>query len=253
LSVGSDAFPEIPNKIRGLFVDHEGALLENKRNYVMEQVYYVSSFTNSQIKQYLGSNNIPSFELSNNEMLNHMAVGINKGKIFGWFQGSSEWGPRALGNRSIIADARNKEMLKKVNLSVKFRESFRPFAPSVLYEDTETLFELPKDHYPSRFMLYVCPVKKEIADASVLPAITHVDGSARPQVVMEQYSKLYYDLLMRFKEISGYGCFLNTSFNLSGEPIVDSPADAYSSFIKSHIDTLVIGNYVIDRSDLHRT
>lgn len=140
-------------------------------------------------------------------------------------------------------------MLKTVNLSVKFRESFRPFAPSVLYEDNDYLFSLPKDQYPSRFMLYVCPVKKEIIEKNLLPAITHVDGSARPQVVMKSTNLLYFNLLEKFKEKTGVGCLLNTSFNLSGEPIVDTPEDAYRSFMKSKIDELVLGNFIIKRGN----
>jgi carbamoyltransferase len=138
-------------------------------------------------------------------------------------------------------------MLKKVNLSVKFRESFRPFAPSVLYEDAEILFDIPPDHYPSKFMLYVCPVHKSVIDQGLLPAITHVDGSARPQVVNKECNHRYYQLLEKFKEYSSVGCFLNTSFNLSGEPIVESPHDAYTSFVKSRIDHLILNNFVINR------
>lgn len=225
-------------------------LFENKRKFIMEHAYYGSDFSKDQIKSFLASKNLNYQEYSNNELTDYVAEGIDKGKIYGWFQGAAEWGPRALGNRSILADARRKEMLKTVNMSVKFRESFRPFAPSVLYEDSDYLFDLQKDHYPSRFMLYVCPVKNEIIDKKLLPAITHVDGSARPQVVMKSLNPLYYDLLEKFKERSGIGCFLNTSFNLSGEPIVNSPENAYQSFIESRIDELVLGNFVIGRPEM---
>ena len=223
------------------------ALLNNKRRYVMEHAYYGPNYGNSEIKDFLELNGITHEEYSDTEITNHVAEGLDKGKIFGWFRGAEEWGPRALGNRSILADARRKEMLRIVNLRVKFRESFRPFAPSVLYEDHDRFFCSPKDHYPSRFMLYVCPVTGKTIEANLLPAITHVDGSARPQVVMNEFNAPYYDLLNKFKEITGIGCFLNTSFNLAGQPIVNSPKDAYSSFMKSQIDELVLGNFVVER------
>lgn len=215
-------------------------LLGNKRKYVMNHVYYGSEYSNDEIKKYLNENYIEYEYMSNKSLIQHASQEIYDGKILGWFQGKSEWGPRALGNRSIIADARRKEMLKKVNLSVKFRESFRPFAPSVLSQDADTLFDIPIHHYPSKFMLYVCPVK-----TSQLPAITHVDGSARPQIVENETNQIYHELLYEFKKLSGVGCFLNTSFNLSGEPMVDSPADAYNAFEKTKIDELIIGNYII--------
>jgi carbamoyltransferase len=223
------------------------SLLNNKRKYVMEHAYYGQSFTRNEIKEFLDSNNISYEEYSENEISNHVAEGLEKGKIFGWFQGPAEWGPRALGNRSILADARRKEMLKTVNLRVKFRESFRPFAPSVMYEDTDLFFDLPKDHYPSRFMLYVCPVTEKTRSKAILPAITHVDGSARPQVVMKELSPSYYKLLEKFKERTGIGCFLNTSFNLGGKPIVNSPEDAYKSFMRCQIDELILDNLLVKR------
>ncbi len=224
------------------------SLLNNKKKYIMEHAYYGSSFTRNMVKSFLDSNNINYEEYSENEVSSYVAEGLDRGKIFGWFQGSAEWGPRALGNRSILADARRKEMLKTVNLRVKFRESFRPFAPSVMYEDADRFFDLPKDHYPSRFMLYVCPVTEKTKADDILPAITHVDGSARPQVVKKELSPSYYRLLENFKERTGIGCFLNTSFNLGGEPIVNSPKDAYESFMKCQIDELIIANFVVKRN-----
>lgn len=224
------------------------SILGHKRNFILNHAFYGNDLPRDEVKSYLDTNSIKYEELSDNNLIDYVAEGLDSGKIFGWMQGSSEWGPRALGHRSIIADARRKEMLKKVNISVKFRESFRPFAPSVLYEDATNLFNIPLDHYPSRFMLYVCPVRNR----TILPAITHVDGSARPQVVFKTDNNLlYYNLLERFKEISGYGCFLNTSFNLSGEPIVESPHDAYTSFEKTNIDELVINNFVIKHQRDH--
>ncbi|MCJ7443538.1 MAG: hypothetical protein MUO26_03240 [Methanotrichaceae archaeon] len=220
-------------------------LLNNKRIYKMEHAYYGSNYSSDEIKNFLEINSINYEKFSGNEISDYVAERLSYGKIIGWFQGQAEWGPRALGARSILADARRKDMLKMVNLKVKFRESFRPFAPSVIYEDTNQFFDLPKDHYPSRFMLYVCPVTRKTIDDNILPAVTHVDGSARPQVVKKELNPLYYNLLESFRERTGIGCLLNTSFNLSGEPIVNSPDNAYDSFKRSQIDELILGNFVI--------
>jgi carbamoyltransferase len=224
------------------------SLFGNKRKYTMEHVYFGADYDNKYVKNFLERNNVQYEELSDNEILSYAAEEIDAGKVIGFYQDKFEWGPRALGNRSILADARRKEMLKNVNLKIKFRESFRPFAPSVMDEDAEELFDIPLNHYPSRFMLYVCPVKEEVREKNMLPAITHVDGSARPQVVLKEVNPRYYRLLEKFKEISGVGCFLNTSFNLSGEPIVNSPENAYYSFSKCHMDTLILNNFVVEKN-----
>lgn len=225
--------------------------LNNERNFVMEHSYYGSDYSNEEVEKYLTDNNISFKKFEQDDILPAVAQKIADGKVIGYFQGRSEWGPRALGNRSILADARRAEMLKTVNLKIKFRESFRPFAPSVLAEDAQKFFELPPDHYPSQFMLYVCPVKEKIREQNLLPAITHVDGSARPQVVFEAVNKRYYTLLKEFKKITGIGCFLNTSFNLSDEPIVESPEDAYKSFCKSNMDVLVLNDYMVMKDVKH--
>ncbi|HWQ18496.1 MAG TPA: carbamoyltransferase N-terminal domain-containing protein [Methanotrichaceae archaeon] len=224
------------------------SVLGNKRNYTMEHSYYGSDYDRSYIREFLENSGISYEEYGNGEIPQLIAEEIDGGKVVGLFHGRSEWGPRALGNRSILADARSKDMLRNVNLKIKFRESFRPFAPSVMYEDAETLFEIPRDDYPSRFMLYVCPVRQDVRDKGMLPAITHVDGSARPQVVIPDLSPRYHETLERFKELTGVGCFLNTSFNLSGEPIVNTPQNAYGSFSKSMMDTLVLENFVVSKS-----
>jgi carbamoyltransferase len=221
------------------------SLLNNKRKYVMEHVFYGADYGNNVIREFLEKNDINYEEYSDSELFQLISEELDKGKVIGFFQGRFEWGPRALGNRSILADARKENMMKTVNLKIKFREGFRPFAPSVLGEDAEDLFEIPIDHYPSRFMLYVCPVRKN--KRKLLSAITHVDGSARPQVVFKNDNPRYYMLLENFKEISGIGCFLNTSYNLRGEPIVNTPQEAYYSFIKSGIDMLVLGNYIVEK------
>jgi carbamoyltransferase len=187
---------------------------------------------------------------------------LSQGKVVGWFQGRMEWGPRALGNRSILGDARNPEMQKRLNLKIKFRESFRPFAPSVIYEDVRDYFDIDR---PSPYMLLIADVvdkrrnplpdgyhKLSVRDKlyfirSDIPAITHLDYSARLQTVHEETNPKYYNLLKKFKEKTGYGVIVNTSFNVRGEPIVCSPEDAYRCFMRTDMDFLVLGNFLLDK------
>ena len=181
-------------------------------------------------------------------------------KVIGWFQGRMEFGPRALGNRSILGDARSAKMQSVMNLKVKFRESFRPFAPIVRRERVADYFELD---VASPYMLLVAPVKKELCRAvsndvkgfdrlketrSTLPAITHVDYSARIQTVERQANPLLYDLLLRFERATGCGVLVNTSFNVRGEPIVCTPDDAYRCFMNTEMDYLIMGSFVIERT-----
>jgi len=187
---------------------------------------------------------------------------LSQGKVVGWFQGRMEWGPRALGNRSILGDARNPEMQKRLNLKIKFRESFRPFAPSVIYEDVRDYFDIDR---PSPYMLFIADVvdkrrnplpdgynKLSVRDKlylirSDIPAITHLDYSARLQTVHEETNPKYYNLLKKFKEKTGYSVIVNTSFNVRGEPIVCSPEDAYRCFMRTDMDFLVLGNFLLDK------
>jgi len=186
------------------------------------------------------------------------------GKAVGWFQGRMEWGPRALGNRSILGDARNKEMQKRLNLKIKFRESFRPFAPSVLAEDAAEYFETET---PSPYMLLIADVRKErrnplppdyhrrpIRDKlyyvrSDIPAITHLDFTARLQTVHRETNPRFWELLKAFKERTGYGVIVNTSFNVRGEPIVCTPEDAYRCFMRTDMDYLVVGDFVFAKTE----
>ncbi len=180
-------------------------------------------------------------------------------KVVGWFQGRMEFGPRALGNRSILGDARSPRMQSVMNLKVKFRESFRPFAPVVRRERVGDYFELDRE---SPYMLLVAPIKAGLrrplppgveglellkAERSTLPAVTHVDYSARIQTVARADNALLYDLLLRFEQATGCGVLVNTSFNVRGEPIVCTPDDAYRCFVNTEMDYLVIGNFVIER------
>jgi len=189
------------------------------------------------------------------------AVGLlNAEKVVGWFQGRMEFGPRALGNRSILGDARSPKMQSVMNLKVKFRESFRPFAPIVRRERVADYFNLDVD---SPYMLLVAPVKKELrkplpanvtgldllkAERSTLPAITHVDYSARIQTLSRAGNPLLYDLLLRFERATGCGVLVNTSFNVRGEPIVCTPDDAYRCFMNTEMDYLIMGSFVIERT-----
>ena len=168
------------------------------------------------------------------------------GKVVGWFQGRSEWGPRALGNRSILADPRRGEMKDLLNSKTKFREPFRPFAPSVPVDASEEYFDLPRpeSNMTTRFMLLVVPIKDD--SQAKIPAVDHM-GTARVHTVHRDTSPLYDRLIRSFGDATGVPVLLNTSFNVRGEPIVNSPDDALNTFANSGIDTLVMGNYVLDK------
>jgi carbamoyltransferase len=189
---------------------------------------------------------------------------LNKGNVIGWFQGRMEFGPRALGNRSILGDARNTEMQKKLNLKIKYRESFRPFAPTVLEEDNSKYFEI---NTPSPYMLLVANIREELRNKipenynqlplrerlyinrSKVPAITHIDFSARIQSINKETNPRYWTLINKFKEKTNYGIVVNTSFNVRGEPIVCTPQDAYRCFMRTEMDYLVMGNYIFDKKE----
>ncbi len=188
---------------------------------------------------------------------------LDEGKVIGWFQGKMEWGPRALGNRSIISDARKPDIQKKLNLKIKFREGFRPFAPSVLIEDVDTYFDFKKSSPYMLLIAYVKPERRKLLPGgyhslpwrdklyylrSDLPAITHIDYSARLQTVNRDTNSLYWQLIERFKERTGYGVIVNTSFNVRGEPIVCNPEDAYRCFMRTEMDFLAMGNFIFDKA-----
>ena len=192
------------------------------------------------------------------------ASAIAEGNAVGWFQGRMEFGPRALGNRSILGDARNKEMQKKLNMKIKYRESFRPFAPSVLSEKTSEYFDLASD---SPYMLVVQPVVKRRREAlpenynqlsisdklyfnrSDIPSITHIDFSARIQTVHKETNYKYWKLIAEFEKLTGYSLVVNTSFNVRGEPIVCTPEDAYRCLMRTEMDYLVMGNYLFSKAN----
>ena len=167
---------------------------------------------------------------------------LANGKIIGWFQGRMEFGPRALGHRSILADPRDPEMNAKVNNAVKFREWWRPFAPSMLKEVAGEYLEYACD---SPFMILTNPVRPE--KRGVIPSVTHVDGSARPQTVEKEINPLYWNLINEFGKRTGVPVLMNTSFNLRGEAIVNTPTDAIRTFFSSGMDALVIGSYLVEK------
>jgi carbamoyltransferase len=187
----------------------------------MQHAYWGRSNSEAEICDFLRTNAIPFryFE-DDDELLDHAVERLTQGQVIGWSQGRFEWGPRALGNRSILADPRYPEMKEIVNAKIKFREPYRPFAPSVLAECAEEYFDLPHAmcHHPARYMLYVAPVREN--QRTVLPAITHVDGTARLQTVFREQNPRYYKLIERFAHSTDVPVLLNTSFNLRGEPIV---------------------------------
>ena len=229
----------------------DNMLLGNPRRFRMDHAYWGKGYSPAEVHDFLESNKIPYQEIEDDDRLMDLAVeSLQDGKVIGWFQDRFEWGPRALGNRSILADARNPAMKDIVNTKIKFREPYRPFAPSVLAENAETYFELPNapKHYPARYMLYVVPVRP--SRQSVLPAITHVDGTGRLQTVFRDSNPRYYKLIERFGQATGVPALLNTSFNLKGEPIVNTPANGFSTFSRSEMDMLFMGNFVVEKQRL---
>ncbi len=224
--------------------------------------YLGPEYSDSEIKQYLEEKSYPHKFIGNGSASATIADLIEEGKVVGWFNGRMEFGPRALGGRSIIGDARNPKMQSQMNLKIKYRESFRPFAPSVLMEQVNNFFELDK---PSPYMLLVADVDKKLrrkmtedqeklwgidklnVSRSDIPAVTHVDYSARIQTVHKETNPRYHDVISAFFEKTGCPVIVNTSFNVRGEPIVMSPEHAYLCFMRTEMDYLVLGNYLLDK------
>jgi carbamoyltransferase len=237
----------------------------HKDKDIMQGAYLGPEFTQKDVERLCRKYSAPRRQYEDFDLLcRDVAVLLAEGQVVGWFQGRMEWGPRALGNRSILADPRNPEMQRKLNLKIKYREGFRPFAPSVLAEDAATYFELDK---PSPYMLLVAPVRMEHRKPlperyedmklyerlyhirSDIPAITHVDYSARIQTVHRETNERYWHLINAFKKTTGYGLVVNTSFNVRGEPIVCSPEDAYACFMRTEMDYLVIGDFLFRKTE----
>ncbi len=226
--------------------------------------YLGPDFKNETIEGFLNSQEIAYKKLSNSELIRTVVELLENESVVGWFQGRMEFGPRALGNRSILGDPRSAKMQSIMNLKIKFRESFRPFAPSVLKEHVSEAFELDRE---SPYMLLVAPVQTSLrifnpedqdhqlfgidklkVVRSKIPAVTHVDFSARIQTVAKEDNPLYYDLIKAFYDRTGCPLLINTSFNVRGEPIVCTPQEAYRCFMRTNMDYLVLGNFLLEKT-----
>jgi len=224
-------------------------LLGKERDFVMENPYWGPEYSEAQIeaeidKKIDGLKNLGCLIDQINDRIalcKKTAKSIEEGKIVGWFQGRTEWGPRALGNRSILVDPRRKEMKDILNARIKRREWFRPFAPSILEEHVSEWFEVS---YPVPFMEKVYKIKAQKRE--FIPAVTHIDGTGRLQTVSKTMNPLYYDLISEFHKLTGVPIVLNTSFN-ENEPIVNTPSEAIECFLRTRMDVLVVGNFYMER------
>jgi len=237
---------------------------QNPRGVDRQQGSYLGpAYSNQEVKDYLESNRYPFHEMDNNTRSQTIGDQIAQGKIVGYMAGRMEFGPRALGARSILGDARSKDTQTLMNLKIKYRESFRPFAPTVLEDKADQYFDIDR---PSPYMLLVADVKKERrlmqpskdgltmierlkVNRSDIPAITHLDYSARLQSVNQKDKPDYYDVIAAFEELTGCAVIVNTSFNVRGEPIICTPADAYRCFMRTEMDVLVMENCILYKSE----
>jgi carbamoyltransferase len=242
------------------YLEHERDVASAAR--LQKASYLGPSFSDEAIETFLRAEGAVYQKLERPELVERTAALLADQKVVGWFEDRLEFGPRALGSRSIIADARSPEMQSVINRKIKFRESFRPFAPSVLCEDVQDYFDLERE---SPYMLLVAPVARGRmlsveptcealsgldrlkVSRSEIPAVTHVDNSARIQTVSRKDNPLYYDLIKAFKRLTGCPVIVNTSFNVRGEPIVCSPQDAYTCFMRTQMDYLVMGHFLVDK------
>ena len=224
------------------FINHKNKRIieTNRANAIRENIYLGPEFHNDVITHFLDSENIAYESLEREILLKKTANLISNGKIVGWYQGKMEWGPRALGNRSILADPRNAKMKDILNEKIKHRESFRPFAPAILEEYASDYFDI---EVPSPYMLMVAKVKKP----EQIPAVTHIDGTSRLQTVSKESNALFYDLISEFYHITNVPVVINTSMNVMGEPIVNTPKEAYNMILKTDMDYIVIGKNLISR------
>ena len=243
---------------------YKGERQADGRSDSMQGAYLGPSFSDNEVEAYLERIGAHYQRMERDDLLEETAKILANEQVVGWFNGRMEFGPRALGARSILGDPRSPSMQAQMNLKIKFREGFRPFAPSVLREKVSDYFDMDVD---SPYMLIVAPVKKErrvpvtgekselwgIDQLNVarsdIPAVTHVDYSARVQTVTRDANPDYHDLLVAFEKRTGCAVLVNTSFNVRGEPIVCSPRDAYACFMRTNIDTLVIGSFMLHKDD----
>ncbi len=231
-----------------LYVWH--VVLKQPRVFTLEHCYWGAEYSDAEIETFLRQQSIPYQRLPDDKLRDVIVDDLVSGRVIGWYQGRFEWGPRALGNRSILADPRRAEMKEIVNEKIKFREPFRPFAPVITEQAAPRYFDLeaPAQHYPARFMLLVEPIFAQRQQE--IPAVTHIGGSGRLQTVRRDWNPRYYDLVETFGQATGTPVLLNTSFNLRGEPIVTTPANAFNTFCKSEIDALVLGNYLVRKDQM---
>ena len=215
-------------------------IIQDNTNSIIENIYVGPSYSRDEIKEFLDTKNIKYDELDDALAIERCAKLISEGNVVGWYQGKMEWGPRALGNRSILADPRRKEMKDILNEKIKHRESFRPFAPSILEEHYSEYFDID---IPSPYMLMVAPVKKP----DKIPAVTHVDGTGRVQTVSKNSNPFYHKLISKFYELTGVPVIINTSMNVRGEPIVNTPEQAYKMLTKTDMDYLFMKNFMVKR------
>ena len=223
-------------------------LLQQPRRFVMEHAYWGQRYGDDEVAAAVARAGAREQVFrSEPELVRETVRLLTDGKVVGWFQGAFEWGPRALGNRSILADPRREDMKAIVNHKIKFREPFRPFAPSILDRSVKDYIELTNGQCldPARFMLMVAPIKADKRER--IPAVTHVDGTGRLQSVEENVNPLYYQLIEAFEAETGVPVVLNTSFNLKGEPIVNTPDQAISTFARSEMDAVVMGRHVVTK------
>ena len=262
-----DAGSALGAALVGWHQHHDQKRLVNK-NDSMKGTYLGPEFSNEEIIKYLNQIEAPFHSQNDPELFERLAKELENGHVIGWFNGPMEFGPRSLGARSILGDPRNQKMQSVMNLKIKYRESFRPFAPSVLQEDVSNQFEMNSN---SPYMLLVAPVKKELCKQmteeenklfgieklniprSSIPAVTHVDYSARVQTVSRRTNPRYYDLISAFKQRTGCPTLVNTSFNVRGEPIVCTPQDAYRCFMRTEMDILVLQNQTLFKTEQPKT
>jgi len=231
-----------------LYAHH--VLLGRPRSATLEHAYWGAAYTSGEIADFLRAAGLPHRELPDDQLLDELVNDLTQNRVIGWYQGRFEWGPRALGNRSILADPRRAEMKEIVNTKIKFREPFRPFAPAVLESCARDYFETPNlaDNHLARYMLMVSPVAAQKWDT--VQATTHVGGTGRLQTVRRTWNPRYHDLIERFGQATGVPVLLNTSFNLRGEPIVNTPQNAFNTFIGSDIDVLVLENFIVRKDEM---
>ena len=220
------------------------SILHNERVYKWENNFLGPEYSDKEIESQLKENDIPYEVCNRDALLMKTAIMIKEQNVVGWFQGRMEFGPRSLGARSILADARNPDNFSRVNLKIKFRESFRPFAPTILQEKSEEYFNFP---HLSPYMLFVAQVNE---NRRTIPAVTHVDGSARLQTLERKDHPLFYDMIKTFNDLTGCPVVINTSFNVRGEPIICTPLDAIKCFLRTDMDYLVIGTYIVDKKNV---